>query len=133
MGTAEANAKNQKTLAMFDKAIQRTPEKMIQAFDKVLTDLEAQGVKRAPIKHGFLRASIEKLAVVIKRSVGLLRLEGGVAARRPYALVQHENLEFRHPKGGEAQYLLRPLVERQEMYRESLMKAAREALKESKG
>ena len=38
-------------------------------------------------------------------------LEGSVTVDQVYAHYQHEHLEFRHPRGGEAMYLTRPLME----------------------
>lgn len=67
-------------------------------------------VPRAPIKDGPLRASF---------TVGMPKIEGthvsvefgygGAAAK--YAEVQHEGLDFNHPRGGEAKYLEKPVME----------------------
>lgn len=38
-------------------------------------------------------------------------LAGTVTVDQVYAHYQHEHLEFRHPRGGEAMYLTRPLLE----------------------
>lgn len=39
-------------------------------------------------------------------------LEGSVTVDQVYALYQHEGADFEHPRGGEAFYLRRPLLER---------------------
>lgn len=131
MATSRADAINAKTLAMFDQAIKLTPEMMRKEFRDVVTDLAAQSSKRAPIKMGFLRASIEPLPITLEKVGNRVRLVSGVAARQPYAFVQHEHEEYNHPKGGEAKYISRPLAERAEMYRTALAKAAMAALKEA--
>jgi len=131
MGSTAADLKNAKTLAFFDKAIQQVPQAMQKAFRDVLLDLAAQGAQRAPIKFGFLRGSIEPLAITVDKLAGRTRLVGGVAARTPYAHKQHEHEEYNHPLGGEAKYLTRPLQEREERYRDSLAKAAMDALKKA--
>ena len=47
---------------------------------------------------------------VIKESVGFGRLQGSVEVNQVYAHYQHEGLDFHHPDGGEALYLLTPLM-----------------------
>lgn len=131
MESSKADAKNQKTLEFFDKAIRLGKERMARAVAEVMADLEAQGVKRAPIKFGFLRASIKRMPVTVVQSNGRYLLESGVAARTPYAFTQHEGLNFNHPKGGEAEFLVRPMRERNAMYRKSLADAALAVIKEA--
>lgn len=43
-------------------------------------------------------------------------LEGTVTVDQVYAHYQHEHLEFHHPRGGEALYLQRPLMESFRLY-----------------
>lgn len=132
MGTqAKADLINARTLRMFDKAITLTPERMISKFKIVLADLEGQGRLRAPIRFGFLRASMEPLPIRVEKIDGRMRLVGGVAARTPYAWVQHEHSEYNHPLGGEDHYLTKPLKEREERYRALLAQGAMDALKEA--
>lgn len=45
-------------------------------------------------------------------------LKGSVIVDQIYAHYQHEHLEFRHPRGGIAKYLERPLMERYALYLE---------------
>jgi hypothetical protein len=42
-------------------------------------------------------------------------LEGNVTVDQVYALYQHEGADFNHPRGGEAFYLARPLLEGQDI------------------
>jgi len=68
----------------------------------------ADAVKRAPVRDGILRGSMTvagpaREAGNVTVAVGF----GGQAAA--YAVVQHEREDFRHPRGGEAKYLLNAL------------------------
>jgi hypothetical protein len=61
--------------------------------------LLAQSVDLAPIEEGTLTNSGTATAEGTKGSVGF---------NTPYALIQHERLDFRHPNGRTAKYLERP-------------------------
>lgn len=98
------------------------------------TDLEAQGVKNAPVRYGDLRRSIIRDNDVTVASVkGGLVQTIAVNAFRVYAWLQHERLDFKHPKGGRARYLAAPAEERRSRYMKLLERqlnaAAREAAK----
>ena len=47
----------------------------------------------------------------LEERVGHGILEGNVTVDQVYALYQHEGADFEHPRGGEAFYLRRPLLE----------------------
>lgn len=53
---------------------------------------------------------------------------GEVGFNTPYALTQHERIDFSHPKGGKAKYLEEPLKEHAGRYQENLEEHLREAL-----
>ena len=53
---------------------------------------------------------------------------GEVGFNTPYALVQHERLDFHHPKGGKAKYLESNLTEHADRYQANLQDHLREAL-----
>jgi hypothetical protein len=57
-------------------------------------------------------------------------LRGSVTVDQVYAHYQHEHLEFRHPRGGEAKFLERPLMDNYRLY---LQDYARSVLDESDG
>jgi hypothetical protein len=57
----------------------------------------------------------------LKEMVGSGDLTGKVEVSQVYAKYQHEGLDFAHPRGGEAQYLRRPLFDH---YRSYLQKVA---------
>ena len=62
--------------------------------------LRGESSKQAPIREGLLRASAE-LTPISQRKVA-------VHYTMPYAVRQHEELAYRHPKGGKAKYLEDP-------------------------
>ena len=43
-------------------------------------------------------------------------IEGYVRFNTPYAVAQHERLDFVHPKGGKAKYLEEPLTQNADRY-----------------
>jgi len=54
---------------------------------------------------------------------------GEVGFNTPYALVQHERLDFNHPKGGKAKYLEDNLKEQADRYQDNLADHLRGALR----
>ena len=64
----------------------------------------AQAVRQAPVDEGDLRRS----ASAVNLS-GLGLIQAAVTFNRPYAVRQHEELGYRHPKGGKAKYLEDPM------------------------
>jgi hypothetical protein len=54
---------------------------------------------------------------------------GEVGFNTPYALTQHERLDFQHPKGGKAKYLEDNLTQQAGRYQENLSSHLQEALK----
>ena len=92
-------------------------------------DLAEKASDLAPVEHGDLRGSLEPGG-----EHGLFNSEAGglimtVGSELPYAAVQHEDLTFNHPLGGQAKYLETPLNENRSEYMRRLAGAAREAMK----
>ena len=54
---------------------------------------------------------------------------GEVGFNTPYALTQHERLDFHHPKGGKAKYLEDNLTQQADRYQDNLSDHLRRALK----
>jgi hypothetical protein len=69
--------------------------------------------------HGFsfVREGVRRL----QDTVGQGKLRGALRVDQVYAKYQHERLDLRHPRGGSAKYLQRPLYEH---YREWLQALA---------
>lgn len=57
----------------------------------------------------------ERITELIE-SVGEETLTGSVVVDQVYAQVQHERMDFKHPKGGQAKYLSGPLLEKHQKY-----------------
>ena len=103
---------------------------------KVIAEIEAQApaaltaaaeyvrgesVQRTPIDEGTLRAS----AAV--KTVNAETVQIGF--HTPYAAKQHEELSYRHPKGGQAKYLESVLIENQEQIRALIAAQIRRAFR----
>lgn len=50
-------------------------------------------------------------------------LIGSVVVDQIYARIQHERLDFKHPQGGQAKYLVQPLMQRYHLYLNQLARA----------
>ena len=131
---------------------------LTQAMVENTEDLLGESMKRAPVDEGFLRGSgsarvnrggtsraargkdeagepTATLRAVEGSDIGALYnaegavIEGEVSFNTPYAARQHEELGWKHPRGGEAKYLENPLKERAQMYLKNLADAAKGALR----
>lgn len=71
-----------------------------QSLQDVAFEIMSKAQELAPLDTGDLRGSGYA-------EVKNMNIELGFKA--PYALVQHERMDFKHPKGGQAKYLERPL------------------------
>lgn len=96
----------------------------IRALRICAADLQGKSSRQAPIDTGDLRANC---------SVSPLKQEGAafyhtVGYDLPYAIVQHERLDFNHPRGGKAKYLEDPYNENKSKYERYIKKAVKQAL-----
>lgn len=69
-------------------------------------EIERESTRRAPVEFARLRAS----AYTVPPTEQNLTAETGFGTE--YAAVQHEELTFQHPRGGEAKYLEKTVYER---------------------
>ncbi|MCM8901324.1 hypothetical protein KVG29_08835 [Caldicoprobacter algeriensis] len=88
-------------------------------------DLQGKSANQAPIDTGDLKSNC---------SISPLKHEGTnfyytVGYDLPYAKLQHERLDFNHPKGGKAKYLEDPFNENKARYDRFVKKAVKQALK----
>lgn len=108
---AKAKLRGEEAMLRKIRKLSRTyPDRMELAI-RVEAELIMTKSKQAfvPVKLGALRSSGHVTAVERVGRIVLVRLVyGGVSA--PYAIIQHERLDFQH-KVGEAKYLERPLNE----------------------
>lgn len=58
--------------------------------------------------------------------VGSGKIRGTVVVDQVYAHIQHEALDFKHPRGGQAKYLEGPMLERASIYSQKLADGALE-------
>lgn len=83
-------------------------------------DLQSKSVQEAPVDTGDLRANCavkeKPLSVVVGYDL-------------PYAMKQHEELEYNHPKGGKAKYLEDPFNENADNYVDRIKERAGDAIK----
>lgn len=77
------------------------------ALELAANDLLGEGQRLAPVEEGTLRGSGE-----VELEVHGDHFEATVSFSTPYAAVQHEELSFQHPKGGQAKYLEAPFKEK---------------------
>lgn len=89
------------------------PEALGRAVRDVAFDVQGRATEKAPVDTGHLRESayteIDEHAGGITATVGFTATTKD--GRFSYALVQHEGLDFEHPKGGEAKFLEKALDE----------------------
>ncbi len=130
---SEIDAQNAKAYKFFDEAAPAALAEIVAELQGITTDLAGQGIKRAPVKDGFLRASINDDPVQIDAAGPGRLIRGSVSARTPYAFIQHEREDFRHPRGGEDHYISKPLEEKKKDYWERLSRAIQRAFKKAKG
>jgi len=107
------------------EAVEIAKSAALGALQKCAADLQNKSSNQAPIDKGDLRANC---------SVSPLQEEAGVFYYKvgydlPYAIIQHERLDFNHPKGGKAKYLEDPYNENKRQYERYVKDAVRQALK----
>lgn len=89
-------------------------------------DLQHRSVNRAPIDTGKLRES----CVVDDSEIGQQIIKVGYTSEvDDYSVVQHERLDFNHPRGGEAKYLENPFNENVQQYIDRISEAVKGALR----
>lgn len=125
------------------KAAEAIPEGAIKGIEDVALDLLGKAAGDAPVDTGDLRGSgyvhldTAKVAqtdkhgnvIVLSRGRRVNRPMARVGFGMPYAYIQHENRQFRHPRGGKAGYLLDNLRANEKRYKDHIIKKATEALK----
>jgi hypothetical protein len=111
-----------------DKFFAAAVQELGLAVSEIAYDVAAQAsTNRAPVDTDNLRANIDpEVALRVDQIKGTV--SKNVIAATPYALVQHENMDFNHPKGGGPKYLSGPLEERKDRYEKRIADAVRTAL-----
>lgn len=150
-----------------ERALKRNPKATVKKVHSCLIDLAANSAKRAPIESADLRndchAELNGVTVFSNQSsagfsgLGSLKAFGSVGYSLPYALRQHEELEWDHTRtdgyqipshnkrtgkpnknagktvnmvaGGESKFLEKPFEERKQRYIDAIAKIPEEVLK----
>lgn len=104
-------------------ALRKMPDNAHGAVSKELkiiaADLRGRGQRLAPIEYGDLRGSAFDEVDGLDATIGFTE---------PYALRQHEEITYRHPKGGQAKYLENPYKENAGKYAKAIGEAAKKAV-----
>jgi hypothetical protein len=150
-GIAELTAQLSRNGELWKRVQQAAVDGMVENTE----DLLGRSMRDAPVDEGTLRASGSAQVYANGRAVarrGFRKVakqpespemvsrpvqEGGlgdavvgeVGFNTPYALTQHERLDFNHPKGGKAKYLQDNLETQADRYQDNLADHLREALK----
>lgn len=120
------------------KAIRRNPELAAKKVTAIALDLAGRSARLAPVDTGDLRnncsAEINGSTVFTNKSkcgeaVPALKLSAEIGYSLPYALRQHEELGYKHPKGGQAKFLEQPFSENEQKYIDMLKSIPDEALR----
>lgn len=88
-----------------------------------------EAVRRAPVEEGTLRASghLDPPGEVDRSAPNSSEIR--IVFSTPYAAVQHERLDYEHPRGGQAKYLQSVIQEMGPRYAAALAEAWRRGLK----
>lgn len=89
------------------KAMNAITAAAAQALGTCAADLQGKSATQAPIDTGDLRANCSVFPLEQTRDTIRVR----VGYNLIYARVQHERLDFKHPKGGKAKFLEDPYKE----------------------
>lgn len=76
----------------------------VRGLNLAAEELRSRSIPKAPIQDGILRASAQVVPATEEH------LQSAVTYDTPYAVVQHERLDFHHTEG-QAKYLEQPLME----------------------
>lgn len=86
----------------------------------VAEDLTGKAQREAPVDEGTLKGSITNEVKMTPEGVEIV-----VSANTVYAARQHEEVTWKHPKGGKAKYLADPLKSNAARYAAALAAAVR--------
>lgn len=106
-----------------NKILREMPKKAENATENelkiVALDLQGKAQNLAPVDTGDLRGSAFNDVKGMTATIGF---------NEPYAMKQHEDVELRHPKGGQSKYLETPYKENISSYIRGIAKAVKGAI-----
>lgn len=105
----------------------------------IALDLASRSCRKAPVDMGDLRnncsavinstKTFENQTATGAMPQPALKIIAEVGYSLPYALRQHEDMSYNHPKGGQAKYLEQPFEENEQKYIKKLASIPDEVLK----
>lgn len=107
-----------------DLAPEKAKGQVERELQDIGSDLMGEAQRRAPVDTGDLRGSAFTETENMVCTVGFTE---------PYALRQHEGVDFAHPRGGEAKFLENPYKEKKDKYIAALKGAVKKAVEEDGG
>lgn len=119
-------------------AIKRNPKVTTERVTAIALDLAGRSARLAPVDTGDLRNNcnakvngdtVFRNLTSCGTAAQALKVEAEVGYSLPYALRQHEELAYNHPKGGQSKYLEQPFLEREQDYIRLLTSIPEEVLK----
>ena len=103
----------------FEKAPEEIKQAIHNELKVVAADLQGKAQKLTPVDTGDLQGSAYS---------EVENLEGTVGFTEIYALRQHEEMDYNHPKGGQAKYLEQPYKENMQKYIDDIANAIKRAV-----
>jgi hypothetical protein len=107
------------------EAERRNPKVTAQKVTAIALDLAGRSARQAPVDTGDLRSNCKAVInssevfadqKVTGSAAPAEKVEAVVGYSLPYALRQHEELDYNHPKGGKAKFLEEPFLEKEQDY-----------------
>lgn len=150
---ADIKAQVQQLSRRLNQTLAQVPAELQQEFlVAAALDVAGRAMRRAPVDTGHLRESgwvgVNGAKVARGQEDGSLATSGGAPpaaedrsvarvsfnattedGRYSYALIQHEETEFDHPRGGEAKYLERSMAEVADDFQANFATAVARAMK----
>ncbi|MDE5946337.1 MAG: hypothetical protein K2G63_03375 [Oscillospiraceae bacterium] len=120
-------------------SIKRNPKVTANKIKAIALDLAERSALLAPVKTGDLRNNcnadingvtiFENQTAISVNILPTLKAVAEVGYSLPYALRQHEELTFNHPKGGQAKFLEKPFNDNEQKYIDILKSIPDEVIK----
>lgn len=101
----------EQSVKKINEIINKTENVSRKTMQSIAADLKGKSIEKCPVDLGDLRGSAYYRTEVTRDGI-----TAEVGFSSPYALKQHESLEFNHPQGGEAKFLQKALEENIDKY-----------------
>ena len=105
--------------AILAKLPDKTNEAVERELKDITADLQGKAQRLAPVDTGDLRGSAYSEVEGMDGYVGFTEI---------YALRQHEDVENRHPRGGQSKFLEQPYKENADKYTKAISDAVKKAV-----